>query len=130
MAQRNTMQRQIIHQVIHKMGNHPTAEQVYRQVQKQYPNISKATVYRNMAQMARVGHLKNAGNFSGATHYDHKCHNHYHFVCSKCGKIHDVDIYIKDLDATLPVLDGFDIQGYTLSFDGVCKDCNSKRGRN
>ena len=127
-TERNTMQKQIIRRVVHELGNHPSAEQVYQRVVVEYPNISKATVYRNLSQMARAGELKNAGNFAGVTHYDHQCHEHYHFICSKCGRIYDVDA-CGDLARMFSVPEGFDMQNYTLSFEGVCKECNQKRSK-
>ena len=46
MADRKTMQKEIIHQTLRKMGCHPTAAMVYDQVHREQPTISRSTVYR------------------------------------------------------------------------------------
>lgn len=43
---RNTIQCQIILNTVLKMQSHPTAENVYQEIQKEHPNISKSIVYR------------------------------------------------------------------------------------
>ena len=125
MSERNTVQKQIIYQMVHALANHPTAEEVYQYTKQNHPNISKATVYRNLTHMARSGDLRYAGSFSGAMRYDHKCHNHYHFICSKCSKIYDVDSYIDDIRLVAHLGPEFEIKTHKLSFEGVCADCKN-----
>ena len=45
---RNTVQSQIILETVQKMHSHVTAEEVFMQIQNSHPNISRATVYRNL----------------------------------------------------------------------------------
>ncbi|MDR2889363.1 MAG: transcriptional repressor, partial [Lachnospiraceae bacterium] len=68
-ARRNTVQRQVILASLQKLNIHATAEQVYDDIIKTHPSISKATVYRNLGQMADAGELLNIGSFYGAVHY-------------------------------------------------------------
>ena len=44
MEKRNTIQKQLVLEAVAQLHNHPTAEQVYAQVVKAHPTISKATV--------------------------------------------------------------------------------------
>jgi Fe2+ or Zn2+ uptake regulation protein len=87
--------------------------------------MSKATVYRNLAQMAEAGELLNIGSFNGSAHYDHNCYDHYHFVCTECGQIFDSPIgeAYADVLRNLTTMEGFRTTGYSLSFTGVCKGC-------
>ena len=43
MADRNTMQKEIIHQTLREMGCHPTAAMVYDRVHRDHPTISRST---------------------------------------------------------------------------------------
>ena len=43
MEKRNTIQKQLVLEAVAQLHNHPTAEQVYAQVVKAHPTISKAT---------------------------------------------------------------------------------------
>ena len=53
MERRNTIQKQLVLEAVAQLHNHPTAEQVYAQVVKEHPTISKATVYRNLEMCIR-----------------------------------------------------------------------------
>ena len=57
MQTRNTIQRQIVLQAVNQMHNHPTADAIYAVIAAQHPTISKATVYRNLNQLAAQGEI-------------------------------------------------------------------------
>jgi len=123
---RNTIQRQLILDALKKLNIHATAEQVYDYVVTEHPSISKATVYRNLNYMVESDELLNIGSFHGATHYDHNCHEHHHFICDCCERVFDVNNYLPDIRGQLADMDGFEIRGYTLNFNGLCRDCKSE----
>ncbi|MCL2366816.1 MAG: transcriptional repressor [Oscillospiraceae bacterium] len=123
---RNTLQRQLILNAVQELNIHATAEQVFAHVAKQHPAISKATVYRNLSQMAQSGMLLDIGNFAGAAHYDHNLHNHYHFMCESCRRIFDVEADFSDMYDRLGNIDGFDVVSHNLSFNGTCRKCKSQ----
>ena len=75
---RNTIQRQLVLSAVRQLQNHPTADEVYQEVQKSCPTISRATVYRNLKLLAEEGEIR-LRNISGSPErYDHICGNHYH----------------------------------------------------
>jgi len=119
---RNTIQRQMVYNAVKELNIHASAEQVYEHVVATHPSISKATVYRNLSQLSDSGELLNIGSFYGASHYDHKCHEHYHFICEVCKCIIDVDFCFPDVKKYTQT-DGLDIRGHSLSFFGVCNEC-------
>jgi len=120
---RNTVQRQIILDAIHKLANHPTAEEVYLYVAKTHPTISKATVYRNLAGAAENGEISTAGIFDGAMRFDHRNKEHVHFVCDRCRKL--IDLLDFDLNATLTSFGALHITKAELTLRGLCTDCES-----
>ena len=120
---RSTIQQQLVHNAVKDLDIHANAEQVYEHIAAIHPSISKATVYRNLAQLSESGELKNIGNFYGTTHYDHNCHEHYHFVCQKCRQVVDINSSFPDVKA-LKEMDGLKIKGHSLSFFGLCSECN------
>ncbi len=126
-GKRNTIQRQAILDSLRELNIHATAEQVYEHVIKKHPAISKATVYRNLSQMAEAGELINIGSFYGSAHYDHNCHGHYHFICEECRRVFDVDEYFPDIADKVTGLNGFEITGHLLTFSGLCGDCNEQK---
>ncbi len=110
---------------VRELNIHATAEQVYEHVAKRHPAISKATVYRNLSRMAEAGELLDIGSFDGSAHYDHNCHRHYHFVCAACSRVYDVDGDIPDLTSELTGMENFVVTGWSLTFSGLCGDCNT-----
>jgi Fe2+ or Zn2+ uptake regulation protein len=122
-TKRNTIQRKLIFDAVKTLNIHATAEQVYERVAEEHPSVSKATVYRNLNQMAEAGELLNIGSIKGAAHYDHNCHGHYHFICEKCERVFDVNDFFPEICDRLAGMDGFQIKGHSLIFNGVCPNC-------
>ena len=120
---RNTIQRRLILNALVELGTHPTAEAVYEHISKNHPTIGKATVYRNLRQMAELGEILDIGNFYGSAHYDPNCHKHYHFICKNCKSIFDVDADFSNLLDSVHSGNDIEITGFHISFTGVCLAC-------
>ena len=125
-TKRNTVQRQLILNAVKELDIHASAEQVFEYVARKHPSISKATVYRNLRQMAESGELLNIGCFYGVAHYDHHCHEHYHFICENCRRVFDVDGKFSEMIDKIETADQFDIKYCHVSFSGLCRDCKTK----
>ena len=121
-TKRNTIQKQLIYNAVKELDIHANAEQVYEYVVAVHPSISKATVYRNLGQMAEAGELLNIGSFYGSTHYDHNCHDHYHFICESCKRVFDINTSFPDIEK-IKDMDGLEIKNHNLSFTGLRGTC-------
>ena len=51
-------QRESIKENLMNRYDHPTAETVYLDVKKDYPNISLGTVYRNLSLLSEIGEIQ------------------------------------------------------------------------
>ncbi len=117
-------QREVVMDVLKENVIHPTAEKLYSIIQAQYPEFSKATLYRNLSQLADAGIIRKIDGLEPSAHFDHNTHLHYHFICEKCGKVYDIspdvaqDVVRKSEQET-----GFKITSHELVFKGLCKDC-------
>lgn len=112
---------------VNKLKCHATADEVYQIVVNEHPNISKGTVYRNLNQLAEMGEIRKIEVPGNADRFDHRCHDHYHARCLKCGKVFDVEMdYIKDLEKQIKDAHGFQFSGHDLMFKGICPDCQKK----
>ncbi len=124
MKKRNTIQRQLVMSAVCFLRNHPTADQVFEQVVKTYPDISKGTVYRNLNSLVEDGELLRVCNPNGADRFDHTCRPHYHISCIKCGRFYDVDYgYSQNIDEEVSASTGFQVENHDIFFRGVCPDC-------
>lgn len=127
MAERNTMQKTIVLNALRSLGNHPTADNVYEYIQKDYPSISRATVYRVLNRSAESGMIQKVNVNNGADHFDHTLSPHYHICCKVCGRVCDAELpYMEGLERKAGEHTGYIITGYSIQFDGYCPDCADK----
>ena len=63
-------QRESIKEFLMTRTDHPTADTVYHQLRKIYPNISLGTVYRNLALLADIGEIQKICTGDGADRFD------------------------------------------------------------
>lgn len=128
MYQRNTLQRKLILETVRMLKNHPTADEVYSVIVKDYPNISRTTVYRGLRELCEAGQLKHIELPGGADHYDHTCHEHYHIRCSICGHVEDVEMdYISNLVDQIKSDHGYLISDHDIVFKGICPNCQKNK---
>ena len=121
-------QREAIKKFLMTRRDHPTADVVYSSVRDEFPNISLGTVYRNLTLLADRGEISRLRLGDGADHFDADTSPHYHFVCTDCGKVIDLDLEsIRSMD----VLNGQDVDGNLIAgnvtyFYGTCSACRQE----
>ena len=59
MIQRNTIQCALVLETVNRMTGHVSADEVYDAIAADHPNISRATVYRNLNRLAEMGKIQN-----------------------------------------------------------------------
>ena len=69
---------------------HPSAEDVHRMLQAEHPDISLATVYRNLALFKKQGLIVSVGTVNGAERFDANTASHVHFFCTGCDSVLDL----------------------------------------
>ena len=125
---RNTIQKQVILNTVQNMHNHPTAEEIYLKINAAHPNISKATVYRNLNLLAEQRVILRVQLSDGPDRYDFNTAKHYHIRCRNCGKTVDAPMdYIDGLDALLRDTCGYETDEHVIEFIGLCPDCKLKK---
>ncbi len=121
MQRRNTKQKQIILNEVQSRCDHPTADQIYEEARKRDVNISRGTVYRNLAVLSEENQIKSI-ELPQMNHYDLRTDNHNHFVCRKCGRVFDIDIeYDNSMDNRN--FGGFMIENHETVYKGLCPEC-------
>lgn len=90
-------QRESIKEFLMTRTDHPTADTVYHQLRKIYPNISLGTIYRNLALLADIGEIQKICTGDGADRFDGQIRPHYHVICTRCHQVMDLDLdYMKE----------------------------------
>lgn len=115
--------RAIIQALLENDGSHPTAEQVFSRVQDSMPDISPATVYNTLHDLADMGLLLELDLGLGERVYDVLKTDHSHLVCMKCGRVEDVPD-VPCAPTPPPEYDqGFQTVERRLIYLGYCPNC-------
>ena len=120
-------QREIILDTLKENVVHPTAEYLYSILKIKEPNISLATLYRNLNQLADKGVIKKIDGLEAPSHFDHNTHEHYHFICDECKRVFDVssDVAPNIVQKTEAETE-FIVKKHDIIFNGICKNCLEK----
>ena len=104
---------------------HPSAEWVYEHVKAEMPDISLATVYRNLSLFKDQGLIMSLGTVKGVERFDGNTLPHVHFVCTECGCIVDLPgISVpEELNAAVSRDSGGRVDSCQLTFTGLCGSC-------
>lgn len=119
-----TPQRLAIFEYLKDNKEHPSAEDIYREVKKKFPTMSFATVYNTLNRLLKKAKVHELTIDSERKRYDPDTAHHHHIICIKCKKIVDARV-----DYTISVPDeqrrGFDVIDNHIEFYGICPDCKS-----
>lgn len=128
-AIKHSRQRDIIKAFLMTRRDHPTADMVYTNVRQQNPNISLGTVYRNLTLLAELGEIQRLRVGDGVDHFDADISPHYHFVCTECGSV--IDLEMDSIERITEIagahFDGH-IAGHVTYFYGSCGSCRHRKG--
>lgn len=123
-------QREAIKEFLVSRKDHPTADVIYSNVRKEFPNISLGTVYRNLSLLVEIGEAIKVPCNNGSEHFDGCTIQHYHFQCNECGAVLDLDMKdTKEIHNLNKIANSnFDgsIEGSSIFFYGLCPDCKKK----
>lgn len=124
MILRKSKKRDSILELVKSVTSHPTAEWIYLTLKPKMPELSLATVYRNLDQLVSQGLLRKIEGDDGLTHFDGNTLPHYHLTCNCCNRICDIKIdYVENLAKEMAKETRFQITGYNMNFYGVCPEC-------
>ncbi|MFH1102067.1 MAG: Fur family transcriptional regulator [Methanobacteriota archaeon] len=122
-----TPQRLEILKYLDQHDTHPTVEQIYTELKKKHPSLSKTTVY-NSLEILKQNNIITILTISGSEHrYDLNHGLHHHFLCTCCGAIYDIAIECPNIHKLTQ--DGHQVNEVHGYFKGLCKTCNKKQQR-
>lgn len=104
---------------------HPSAETLHQMLQKEHPDISLATVYRNLTLFKNQGLIKSLGTVNGIERFDGNTMPHVHFVCGSCDSVQDLPQLEppESLCSAAAKATGGQVTGCQLMFTGTCQNC-------
>lgn len=127
---RCTPQRFAVLQYLLENPVHPTAEEIFRKINRLYPRASRATVYNNLRVLMDAGLVREFVQTSRSSRFGAQVNRHHHFICDRCGKIEDITWFSLKGVGQRREVGGRAVREYELVLRGVCAACQaSPRGK-
>lgn len=125
-VQRHSAKRDEVLACLRKTKEHPSAAWISDQLRSR--GVSRATVYRNLAQLRARGEIVSVGVVDGFERFDARTEPHAHFVCSCCGAVIDVEGVSPPQEACDEAARqlGAVVEAGWVSFTGICAECAKK----
>ncbi len=118
---RPSFQRVKVLEYLMQNQSHPTAEQIFNELQTDIPTLSKTTIYNTLNRLADVGLVKVLNIEDNEARYDVITEIHGHFKCEECGTIHNFNVDINAIAAEQ--LSSYKITDRNVYFKGICPKC-------
>jgi Fe2+ or Zn2+ uptake regulation protein len=125
---RITPQRRVIFEQLAEGDGHPTADQVYQDVQAVMPEVSRTTVYNTLHELVALGELTEVGcPTESGTRYDTNDSHHHHLFCVQCQSIIDIEQDFECVELVAEQTEGYRILHHQITFYGICPTCQDGR---
>ncbi len=102
--------------VLHTL-EHPSADRVWADVQKNFPMISRATVYNTLHLFVEKGLLRELHIAPESVLFDPNMDRHHHFIDEDTGRIYDMPWNQVEVSNAKP-LPGFEVHDYQVVMRG------------
>ena len=133
---RLTLPRETVLNILNRTDKHLSVDEVFAVVNRSYPGIGIATIYRTLDLLSRMGLVSKFEFGDGKSRYElaeSKKGHHHHLVCNGCGRIIDYSDFInkevkfvRELEKELAEKHKFKINSHQIHFYGICKECTNK----
>jgi Fe2+ or Zn2+ uptake regulation protein len=129
-SQRQTRPRRLIADRLAELavsGSDFTIDDLWQEMREAEPRLGRATVYRSVEKLVRMGLLDRI-EFADGSHHYRVCgdNHHHHLTCTQCHCVVEVDVCLPmDQFKDISKKTKFDIEGHSLTLFGRCESCRS-----
>lgn len=121
-----TPQRHAILSYLMDAMSHPSADEIYKALARDYPSMSVATIYNNLKLFVEAGLVRELTYGDDSSRFDANMTDHYHMMCEQCGTIVDFEYpQLHDVELEAVRQTGFALTGHRMEVYGVCSECQS-----
>ncbi len=127
---RTTAQRLAVYRYLLQHRTHPSAAKIYEDLSRDYPTMSRATVYNTLDLLVGLGLVQQLDLGGAMARYDGNPEFHVHAVCETCGSIADVEVdgALASLEGRIASRLGFTVSARRYEILGRCQRCTAKAG--
>lgn len=120
---RPSMQRLAIMDYLLTHATHPTIDDIYKDLSKKMPRLSKSTLYNTLRSLAKGNAAQMLTIDDHRVCYDGDIRPHVHFMCERCGRVIDLlDVPAPD-KSLISDIDGNIVTDAQLYYKGICTEC-------
>ena len=128
---RMTHQRRLLAELLESAADHLNAEEVYLRARQRDPEIHRATVYRTLNTLKKLGLVDELDlmHVNGDRHYYEVRPRtlHIHLVCMRCGNVQEPGgRFWDDLKSRVHKETGFRPESVRIEMGGRCTECQAK----
>ncbi len=120
-----TRPRQVVIEVLAHSHTHMTAADIVSAVHQRAPDVGRASVYRTLDLLVRLG-LVQVSTLGGTTttYMLVLARHHHHLVCTQCRQTVEFDeCQFSELEEALAEQFGFQVHSHLVEVYGVCQHC-------
>lgn len=123
-----TRAREVVLQVVRDSREHLNANDVFAAAKVRLPTISFATVYNSLKFLKNAGHIAEIQFGNGASRFDGMTHRHDHALCTKCGRLVDIEMeHPRKLVEKAAELSNFKPESLEFTLRGLCPVCAKQK---
>jgi Fe2+ or Zn2+ uptake regulation protein len=102
--------------------SHSTAQQVLKSARADHPALGRASVYRTLEILSRLGAVRPWASPRGEIEFVRVLGGHHHLICSSCGELEEIP-YCQDTCPAGKLAGGAHVHGHLVELVGVCSAC-------
>lgn len=119
-------QREVVLKIVEDSQSHLPVEEILKLARKKHPQISKATVYRDLQQLEELQKICSVQGPRQRTHYESFKPAHHHFICRNCESITNleaptVNICVSCITQKTPIK----VETVVTTIVGICAACKT-----
>ena len=120
-----TQERKYFIDLCAQAGGHFTAADLLELDKQNSDKLSRATVYNSLKVFLEIGFLRRLSDLDSTDYYEIRRSLHPHANCRQCGRVIDIPVDLMEIVESwdLP----FQLERISMSIEGLCERCYSKR---
>lgn len=123
-GERITIARRALLTALAEADDHRSAEELAAEVARAHPEIHRATIYRTLERLRRLGVVEHTHLGHGPAVYHLSDQVHQHLVCEECGAVTEVPPEVfHPVERTLLRDYGFAVTSRHFAVVGRCRSC-------
>lgn len=127
-----TNQRRAILDVLFEHREHfLSAEKIYMQTKKIFPQTNFSTIYRNLEIFVKLNLIHKINIEAESSSYGLRCidSHHHHIICRGCGKTEVIDFCPMEEVLKKSTPKDFTLTDHKFELYGYCSNCTKKKSR-